>query len=181
MTIDILFLLLMVFAVIKGISRGLIIGVFSILAFIIGLAAALKLSVVVAQWLQGTSAPGPWLPVLSFILVFVVVVVLIGLLARIIDKSFDLALLGWVDSLGGIVLYVVLYTILFSILLFYAEKVGLLQPATLADSATYPYVQPWGPKVMDNFGTIVPWFKGMFGQLEAFFDHLAHKTQVPAN
>ena len=119
MTIDILFLIIIVFAIIKGISRGLIVGIFSILAFIVGLAAALKLSALVAQKLQqGTSAPGPWLPVISFILVFLVVLVLINLLARLIDKAFDVALLGWVDSLGGMVLYVVIYTVLFSVFLF---------------------------------------------------------------
>lgn len=180
MSIDILYLILIVFAVVKGISRGLIIGVFSILSFIIGLAAALKLSAVVAQKLQdSTNMPGPWLPVLSFMLVFIVVVVLISILARIIDKTFDMAMLGWVDSLGGIVLYVVIYTILFSVLLFYANSLGMIKPETIASSVVYPYIQPWGPVVMNNFGKIVPAFKGVFEQLENFFDHLANKAAQP--
>ncbi len=177
MIIDILFLILIVLAIIKGISRGLIVGIFSILAFIVGLAAALKLSAVVAQKLQqGTSVPGPWLPVISFALVFLVALVLINLLARLIDKTFDVAMLGWLDSLGGIVLYVVIYTLLFSVLLFYAEKIGLVKPETVTASVTYPYVQPWGPKVMNNIGKVIPLFKDMFGQLEDFFDGIAKKA-----
>lgn len=179
MIIDILFLILLVFAVIKGISRGLIIGVFSILAFIVGLAAALKLSAVVAQKLQqNTAVPGKWLPVISFVLVFLVAVVLINLLARIIDKTFDVALLGWVDSLGGIVLYVVIYTLLFSVFLFYAEKIGIVKPETIAESVTYPYVQPWGHKVMDNIGKVIPIFKDMFQQLQDFFESIAKKAST---
>lgn len=177
MTLDILYLILMVFAVIKGISRGLIVGIFSILAFIIGLAAALKLSAVVAQKLQQSAdVHGPWLPVLSFILVFIVVVVVISTLAKLIDKAFDFALLGWVDSLGGVVLYVIIYTILFSVILFYAENIGLVKPETIAKSVTYPYVQPWGPKLMENFGRIIPVFKDVFQQLEGFFESLAKKA-----
>lgn len=181
MTLDILYLIVMVFAVFKGISRGLILGLFSIIAFVVGLAAALKLSAVVASRLQeSTSMSGGWLPVLSFLLVFIAVVIIINIIARIIDKSFDVAMMGWVDSLGGVILYVLLYTILFSVLLFFAEKLGLAGPETIADSVTYPYIQPWGPVVMNNFGRIVPLFKGMFQQLENFFDHLAQKAASPA-
>ena len=177
MIIDILFLILIVFAIIKGISRGLIVGIFSILAFIVGLAAALKLSALVAQKLQqGTSTPGPWLPVISFMLVFLVVLVLINLLARLIDKAFDVALLGWVDSLGGMVLYVVIYTVLFSVFLFYAQNIGLIKQDTINASVTYPYVQPWGPRVMNNIGKIIPLFKDMFEQLENFFEGIAKKA-----
>lgn len=177
MTLDILYLIVLVFAVIKGISRGLVVGIFSILAFIIGLAAALKLSAIVALRLQQSAgAHGPWLPVFSFFLVFIVVAVAVSWLARLVDKAFDIALLSWVNALGGIVLYVVIYTILFSVLLFYAENIGMVKPETIAESTTYPYLQPWGPKLMNNVGSIIPLFKDMFAQLEGFFESLAKKA-----
>ena len=178
MTLDVVYLIVLVFAIIKGISRGLVVGIFSILAFIIGLAAALKLSAVVAQRLQtSTDAHGPWLPAFSFFLVFIVVAITISWLARLVDKAFDIALLGWVNSLGGVVLYVVIYTILFSVLLFFAEHIGLVKGETIAASTTYPYVQPWGPVVMNNFGKLVPAFKDMFAQLEGFFEGLAQRAK----
>ena len=52
MIIDIIFLILLALAVIKGISRGFIVAVFSFFAIIIGVAAAMKLSYIVANWLQ---------------------------------------------------------------------------------------------------------------------------------
>ena len=48
MVIDLIFAILIVFAIIRGYQRGLIVGLFSLVAVIIGLAAALKLSAVVA-------------------------------------------------------------------------------------------------------------------------------------
>ena len=67
MLIDLLLLILAVFAIIKGFSRGLIVGIFSLLAIIIGLAAAMKLSLVVAGWLgESVNVSERWLPVISF-------------------------------------------------------------------------------------------------------------------
>ena len=86
------------------------------------------------------------------------------------------AMLGWLDSLGGMILYVAIYTIIFSVFLFFADKLFLIQPSTIQDSKIYPYVAPWGPKVIDNLGNIIPVFKDMFTQLEDFFAGLAKKT-----
>ena len=163
MLIDLAFAIILIIAFFKGISKGLILGIFSLLAFIIGLAAALKLSVVVAGWLkESTGSLSKWLPLISFILVFIVVVILVGLLARLVKKTMQFAMLGWLDRIGGVVLYIVIYTLIFSIFLFYAEKLFLIKPSTVQDSITYPYISPWGPKVMDNLGNIIPVFKDMF-------------------
>lgn len=176
--IDILFAIIIIIAVIKGLRKGLAVAVFSIIAFIIGLAAALKLSAVVAVYLEkNVSVPGKWLPVISFALVFLMVVVLVNWGGKIIEKSFEMAFLGWANKLAGAALYALLYTIIFSILLFYAEKIQLLKPETFTASATWPYIKPWGPQVIDSFGKIIPLFKDVFASLENFFENIAGKIQ----
>ena len=63
MIIDLAFLVMLLFAIIKGLQKGLIIGLFSLIAFIVGLAAALKLSSVVASYLDNsTTISSKWLP-----------------------------------------------------------------------------------------------------------------------
>ena len=176
MIIDIAFIIVMIIAVFKGLGKGLIIGVFSLLAYIIGLAAALKLSAIVAGWLQNkVTGFTKWLPLISFILVFIAVILLVNLVARLVKKTFHMAMLGWLDRIGGMVLYVVLYTIIFSIFLFFAEKLYFLHSDTIAGSKLYSYIQPWGPKVINNLGNIIPLFKDMFTQLQDFFAGLAVK------
>ena len=64
---------------------------------------------------------------------------------------------------------------IFSIFLFYAEKLQLLKPSAIETSVTYGFVQPWGPKVIDGLGTIIPIFKDMFSRLEEFFSGLSNK------
>lgn len=177
MIIDIAFALLMILAIFKGLKKGLILGIFSLLAFMIGLAAALKLSAVVAVYLNNKAgALTKFLPLLSFILVFIAVVLLVGLVARIIKKTIRFAMLGWLDSIGGIILYAVIYIIIFSVFLFFAEKLFLINHDTISASIVYPYVSQWGPKVLDNLGKIIPLFKDMFTQLQEFFGSIAKKS-----
>ncbi len=64
MFIDIIVFILLIIAVFKGLSKGLIVAVFSFLGFFIGLAAALKLSTIAASYLgKNVSISERWLPV----------------------------------------------------------------------------------------------------------------------
>ena len=176
MLIDFTFAALLILAIIKGYQKGLIIALFSIVAFIVGLAAALKLSTAVAAYLQDSiNVSAKWLPFIAFALVFFVVIILVRLGAKLIEKTFQAVMLGWLNRIGGILLYAALYLIILSIFIFYAEKLQLLQPEALKNSQTYPFIQPWGPKVMDNFGKLIPVFKDMFTELGDFFNSLSNK------
>ncbi len=176
MLIDIIFAVLMIIACIKGFQRGLVIAIFSVLAFIIGLAAALKLSTVVASYLQGSiSVSAKWLPFISFIAVFLIVVLAVKWGGKLIERSFQLVLLGWLNRIGGVLIFALLYIIIFSIFLFYAEKLGFLKTDMIQHSKAYPFLQPWGPQLMDGFGKFIPLFKDMFGELESFFSSVSDK------
>lgn len=177
MLIDIVFLFLLVMALFKGYSRGLIVAVFTFLAYLVGLAAALKLSAVVAVSLEEkTHVTSSWLPVLSFAVVFIAVILIVRLTAKIVKRMVRLALLGWVDTLGGIVLYLLLYLFVYSVVLFYADKIGLISAEAKAASKTFEYIAPVGPSVISGIGTILPIFKNVFAQLAHFFDNVSGKA-----
>ena len=176
--IDVVFAILMLFAVIKGYQKGFIIALFSIIAFILGLAAALKLSAVVAAYLgNATTVSEKWLPVISFILVFVIVVFLVHLGGKLIEKTFGIALMGWLNRFAGVLLYAFLYTLFFSLFLFYADRLAVFEKTTIAASKVYPIVQPLGPQVINGLGILVPIFKDMFLQLETFFEGVSDKIR----
>ena len=93
----------MVLGLFKGYRNGFVVAVFSFLAFFIGLAAAVKLSVVVSRWLQtNTHVDLRWLSFLSFILVIMVVALLIRWGALLIQGSLDFIMLGWLNKLAGV-------------------------------------------------------------------------------
>lgn len=177
MIIDVAFILIIIVAVFKGLSKGFIVGIFSFISFIIGLAAALKLSSVVAHHFENQAgAFAKWLPVISFAFVFIVVVLLVNIGARIIRKTISIAMLGWLDKLGGVLLYIFIYTIIFSVILFFAEKTSLIKPETVSASTVYDLVAPLGPKIINNLGKIIPVFKDLFSQLQSFFEKLAPQS-----
>lgn len=176
MLLDIIFVLVVVIAMIKGYRRGLIIGIFSFVALIVGLAAAIKLSTVAAGYIGKTvKISEQWLPLLAFALVFLVVVLLVHLAARIIEKSVQIAMLGWLNRLGGMLFYIAIYVTIFSVILFYMEQMRLIRSTTIQQSLTYPFVQPWGPKAIDGIASLIPAFKNMFKDLQDFFGNLSRK------
>ena len=177
MFIDVVFLILLLLAIFKGISKGFIVAVFSLLAFIIGLAAALKLSATVAEHLhRKMDLSGYWLPVLSFLIVFAAVVLLVRWGAAIIKKVISFAFLGWIDTLLGILLYAVMYLMAYSVLLFFATRIHLISAEAQLASKTYSYVAPFGPTVMKGLGKVLPIFSNMFSELGSFFEGVSKKA-----
>src|SRR3954467_2183820 len=103
MLIDVVFTVLMIIALIKGYRKGLIVAVFSLLAFIVGLAAAMKLSTLVADYIgTAVKVSDKWLPVISFIVVFLLVALLVRWVAAIVQRTIEIAMLGWLNRIGGI-------------------------------------------------------------------------------
>src|SRR5687768_52066 len=132
MIIDIIVVVLLVLAVIKGLQRGLIVGLFSLVAIIIGLAAAIKLSAVVAGYIgNSVKVSDQWLPIISFAVVFIIVVLLVRLGANVIQRLVETVTLGWVNRIGGAILYIAIYITVFSVILFYAEQINIIQPSTI--------------------------------------------------
>lgn len=173
MLIDIAFLILLLTAIYKGYSKGLIVALFSLLAFVIGMLAAVKFSAVVATWL-GTQlgSSGQWVPLVSFSIVFIAVVFLVRLTANLLQKTVQFAMLGWVNRLGGIAFYGVLYLLLFSVILFYTTQLNITSTTAINQSKCYGFVAPFGPKVINSIGTVIPIFKNLFAELQSFFNNI---------
>ena len=179
MFIDVVCLLLLLWATFKGLRTGFIVGLFSFLAFIIGLAAALKLSTLAAEYIGANTPIGErWIPFIAFAAVFLIVVLLVRLGAKALEGVLRVAMLGWLNRLGGVLLYVLLYLFVFSIILFYAEQLLLIKEEAMNNSVVYPYIKPLGPKFINALGYILPFFKNMFSELELFFEGMAQKESL---
>ena len=171
--LDVLFLIVLGFAIYKGYTRGFIMSIFAVLGFIVGLAAALKLSATVASKLSTISDANKFLPMLAFALVFIATAFGVKFIGKIIQKTFETAMLGWANRLAGVALFVLLYSIIFSIFIFYAIQIHLIKQDAADASTMYPYYASIGPKVMEGIGVVIPWFKNMFAELQQFFGKFA--------
>lgn len=177
MMIDFIYGCLLVLALFKGFQKGFVVAVFSFFAIVVGLAAAVKLSEVVAAWLgTNTTVHARFLPVIAFVLVMAGVGLIVRFVGVIIQKALQIAMMGLLNKMAGIMLYVLLYTILLSVVLFYAQQIHWISQETIAASQSYQFVQPWGPQAIKLFAIVLPAFENLFQHLEQFFEALAKKA-----
>ena len=178
MVLDIISAIILIGALFKGYTKGFIIALFSFVALLIGLTAATKLSAVVASKIgHGTGITASWLPFVSFLLIMIAVTLIVRLVAGMFQKAAELVLLGWANKLAGILLFGAIYLTIWSVVLFYGDKLHLITDATKSASKTYSYIAPWGPKVLDSIGEVIPFFKDMFTSLGAHFETLGKQVQ----
>lgn len=176
MMLDIICIIAALVAVWKGLSKGLILAVFSFLGFLLGLLAALKLSAVVAEWLKGSVAVHEkWLPVLAFLGVFAAVMILVRIGSGMLEGMIEFAMLGWLNKLGGVLLFLLLYALVISVLVFYAEQLQFLSAGVRNESVMYSWLQPLAPAFLNLIGLLLPVFKDLFHDLELFFQQLQQK------
>ena len=177
MIIDLLFFILMLLGIFKGLKKGLILSMFSFAGFFFAILAAVKLSAIVANRISTDTGYTRWLPALSFLAVFLIVIILVNLTAKLLQHTAEWVMLGWLNRIGGILFHLLIYGILFSIILFYAVQLNLVSKAQTEHSAVFPLIYPLAPAFINTIGKIVPLFQGLFSQLEHFFEAVSDKMQ----
>lgn len=176
MIIDTIFFVCLLIFLIRGYSKGVVVALFSVLAVILGITGALKLSGLLSAFLfDGGEKGGKWAPFLSYILVFILIVWLVKLAAALIQKSFELVALGWINRICGAVLYAFLVSVVCSSVLWMFNRMGMIGTETKSASFVYGFIEPLAPRVFSLIGTLLPFAKHIFDDLSGFFDTVNQK------
>lgn len=116
--IDIILVIPIIWFAYQGFKRGLIIELASLLALILGIYAALYFSHYAANFLTNSlGMDTEYLPVISFILTFIVVVVLVHLVGKILEKLINLVALGFLNKTTGALFGILKAAVLLSIII----------------------------------------------------------------
>jgi membrane protein required for colicin V production len=155
--IDIIILVLTALFVINGYRKGIIISLASIVSLILGIYAAVYFSNFLDAVLMEQLHPSrTWLPILSFTITFLIVVIAILLIAKMAEKVVDVVGLGIFNRLGGAFLGLVKGVIVISIFLFIftsADPKGKwITHEDKKESYFYSRVSDVFPKLMKTFG-----------------------------
>ena len=100
--LDILILSTVLFFIIKGLIRGFIHEIASLAGVVLGVFLAARYQYEATEIIKQFLNPGPYLPLISFIVIFICVVVGCNLLGWLIRLALRKAPLGWVDRLLGL-------------------------------------------------------------------------------
>ena len=176
MAIDICFAVFLLLAIFKGWSKGFLLAIFTFLSWILGLAAALKCSALIAKYLEVHYSTYSYLwPVLAFVAVFVLVTLVVHYLGKFLEHVLKIVQLGTINRLLGIIMYVCLYAVFFSLILWFLNQMAVIGPTAKAHSYVYAKVAPLAPWVIGQFGRVFPIFQNIFKDLENVFAAAAQK------
>ena len=114
--IDILILAILAFSLFDGFKNGLIIEIAQLVALVLGIFGALKFSDYTAQKLEEVfNLTSSHMGLISFIVTFIVIVVLVHLMAQVIDKIFKMAAMGMIIRITGAFFSVIKTTLILSV------------------------------------------------------------------
>jgi membrane protein required for colicin V production len=155
--IDYIILIILVLFLIQGYRKGIIISLASIAALVLGIYIAVHFSNYLdATLLEHLHPSRKWLPILSFAITFVLVVIAVMLVAKLTEKLVDVVGMGFFNHIGGALVGLVKGVILVSILIFifisFDSKGKWLTEKDKKGSFFYSHVAEVFPKLMKKFG-----------------------------
>ena len=147
----------------KGLRKGLIIEVVTLLAFGVGIYGAMHFSDFTAAHLQDFMEIKPqYLNTIAFVLTFIILVVLVNLIGRLISKLVKSMNLGFFDKLGGFLFGIIKGVLLCSVLLMVLNNfqlLGVVKSEVKEKSKLYPYIEQTVPYVYRGFDLVKDYAK----------------------
>lgn len=115
--LDITIIVVLSFCVIRGVFRGLVKELSSIIGVLAGYYFAysyyMELAKPLSRWISNTA----YLNILSFLIIFSAILILIGILGVVIKYVLKIAFLGWVDRICGAGFGMIKGTLIVSVIL----------------------------------------------------------------
>ena len=164
--IDLLIAVLLGYALFKGLQKGLIVSVISLIALIAGIYFSLRFSFFISEILQqNTQWNQNVIKISAFFITFLLVLVLLFLLGKILTKLVNAVALGFINKLAGaffeglkMILIISVFLNLFqkinyNNLLVSEEKLGesvFYRPLEEVSKTTFPLMDKWYKTVLDE-------------------------------
>ncbi|MFM7222693.1 MAG: CvpA family protein [Bacteroidota bacterium] len=153
MTIDIILLVIAVWAIYRGWSKGLVMSVFELLSYAVALFLALKCSGMVEEELKKQmNDDSSWLSLIAFLLTLLLGIIGVQFVGKIIEKSLEVIFLGTANKIMGVVVNLVLWVSLYAAVLAFLVRFGWNR-AKNNDAQSLDYLLNWGQ-----------WLIGLYGQ-----------------
>ena len=183
MLIDLIVAIIISLGFYLGYSRGLIKTVFDSLSLVVGILAALKLSPIVINILQGIIKTSPALTfLLGVVITFIGVMALIRFLGEKLEDMLEAVNINIINKLAGGVLQGLFFAYILSLMLWLINTLNVLNPKTKADSMTYSLLEPLPEKGKAVYVALKPVFKGFWDKTLEAMDSIKgeEKEQNPS-
>ncbi len=123
--IDLVLLILLAWGLFKGFKNGLVHEVASLAALILGIFGAIHFSDYTSDLLiEHFELSGRYLPIISFAITFVVIVIAVHFLAGVMDKLIKAVALGLVNRISGAIFGILKTAFIISIIIFLLNSIN---------------------------------------------------------
>jgi membrane protein required for colicin V production len=169
--LDIILLVLLIIGGYRGFKRGLLLEVIGLVAFVLALIGGLKLMQWGMEVLQTNfKMTGNLIPILSFVIIFVAIIILVSIVGTLMKNLIHLTLLGSVDKLAGSVLGILKWAFGLSIILWFFSSVGYMLPDEISlNSWLYPEISGFAPLVVGYISSLFPFIGQLLKMLAGYF------------
>ena len=148
---DILIIVILGYSLVRGLFRGLVKEISSIIGVFGGFYAAYTYYTVLARYLSGLIHDVSYLNILSFLIIFCCVLIIVSILGVIIKYLLNIAFLGWVDRIGGFVFGIIKAVLIISVLFISLTAFLPKGSSFIKDSVLAPHVA-W---ISENMAKVV--------------------------
>ena len=147
--LDIILLILLIPGTIRGITKGLLEQVVSLAGIVLAVYMAYHFSEPVCTWLgQYLTVSETVLHVIGFAVMLLGVLIIVMFFAKLLTKVADMASLGWINRVLGLVFSVVVSAVVLSILIILFDTVNtkfeIVKTPILTDSVLYGHLKDLG-------------------------------------
>jgi len=177
MILDIIVAIVVAFGFYTGYSRGLIKTVFDTLSLLIGIIAALKLSPIVINLLEGLIKTSPAITFLvGIVITFIAVMALVRFIGNKLEDVFEAANINFVNKIAGGGVQALFFAFLLSMALWLMDNLKVLNPATKEQSMTYSLLEPLPEAGKGLFVAVKPVFSNFWNKTMDTMDQIKGKA-----
>lgn len=176
MILDGILIVLLILAFIRGWKKGLLWAVGSLIAVLLGVMIALKLSHSLADYLfRQNLLSSQYTLILCFVLLFIGTIFLFRSIIKFIESFLDKVFLGWANNMLGGVLYSFFTLFVVSSFLWLVNQSGLLNDELKKESNTYTYVEPISVWTIKTASEYLPYCKSLWNDIQGYFEKVQKK------
>ena len=164
--IDIIIGLILLIAAITGLKKGLIAELASLAALVLGIWGAIEFSYITTDFLvKNFNLETEYLSIISFIVTFIVIVILVHIVGNSVNKLVEVAMLGFLNKPAGLIFGVLRSALVLSILLLVFDRINqdveiisqktktesrLYEPVRKLAPSIFPFIQNWVDSKNEN-------------------------------
>ena len=160
-TLDIILLLLFIPGIIHGLSKGLMEQAVSLVGVVLGALLAYKYYTEMGAWLGGFwKVSETVLNIVGFAIILLLTLAVVVLIAKLITKIVDMASLGWLNRVLGMVLSLFITALVLGILVLVFEALNgqfdlVHESKLLEESVVYPLLKDFAQTVLPFLKQII--------------------------